>query len=126
MKYSQQRPKYLSLFRIKQPVTAITSIAHRFSGILLLLFIPIVVYFFDLSLASPAGFEKVLTLFNSLPVRLVMVLMLWALIHHLLAGIRILFIDFDIGVDWPTARRTSWIVNITSFFALLITALVLL
>jgi succinate dehydrogenase / fumarate reductase cytochrome b subunit len=36
----------------------------------------------------------------------------WSLLHHLLAGIRILLMDIEIGVTLPAARISAWFVNI--------------
>jgi len=37
---------------------------------------------------------------------------LWALAHHLFAGVRHLLIDIDIGSRLPVARRSAWSVNL--------------
>jgi len=44
--------------------------------------------------------------------RVVAVLFVWVLAHHLLAGIRHLLSDIDIGSQLPFARRSTWIVNV--------------
>ena len=50
------RPKYLNLFQIRQPVPAIVSIMHRISGAVLFLFLWILLWGLDRSLASPESF----------------------------------------------------------------------
>ncbi|MEW8380360.1 MAG: hypothetical protein AB2704_00815 [Candidatus Thiodiazotropha taylori] len=40
--------------------------------------------------------------------------MLWALMHHLFAGIRYLLIDIDIGVEKPLFGQTSWAVTLAA------------
>ena len=37
----------------------------------------------------------------------------WALAHHLLAGIRHLLSDIDVGSGLPAARRSAWLVNVS-------------
>lgn len=91
-------------------MAAIISIAHRASGILMVLLIPAMVYLLDLSLASEQGFQQVNSLLGNNLVKLVMVLLSWALLHHLFAGIRYLFLDFDIGVGLVESRVTAWII----------------
>lgn len=102
------------------PVGAITSITHRISGILLAIGIPFSIYLLDLSLDDPDGYQRANALLHSLPVRCLGIFFAWALGHHLLAGVRHLLSDIDIGSRLPGARRSAWIVNCTSpLFAVL-------
>ena len=55
---------YLNLFSIDFPITAITSIIHRITGLLLFFFIPFFLYFFNLSIESKSSFTLALDLFN--------------------------------------------------------------
>jgi succinate dehydrogenase / fumarate reductase cytochrome b subunit len=41
-----------------------------------------------------------------------LVVLVWALSHHVLAGVRHLFSDFDIGSPLRSARRSAWLVNL--------------
>jgi succinate dehydrogenase / fumarate reductase cytochrome b subunit len=108
----QPAPVFLNLFRIRFPVAAITSIAHRISGVLLFLFFPFLVWLLDLSLRGPVDYTQALALLQPLWVRLGLALIAWSLLHHLLSGIRFLLIDIDVGVSLHTARRSAWVVNI--------------
>jgi len=58
----------------------------------------------------------------SLPGRLLMLVLVWALSHHLLAGLRHLLLDMEVGIEKSRARASAWVVNIG---ALLVTALYL-
>ncbi len=112
MPSQRSAPVFLNLFRIRFPVAAITSIAHRISGVLLFLFFPLLVWLLDLSLQGPDGFARALDLLQPVWVRLGLALIAWSLLHHLLSGIRFLLIDIDIGVSLGAARRSAWAVNI--------------
>jgi succinate dehydrogenase / fumarate reductase cytochrome b subunit len=112
MSSQRSAPVFLNLFRIRFPVAAITSIAHRISGVLLFLFFPFLVWLLDLSLQGPDGYARALALLQPLWVRLGLALIAWSLLHHLLSGIRFLLIDIDVGVSLGTARRSAWVVNI--------------
>lgn len=93
------------------PVTAVLSILHRLSGVLLFLAFPAAVYFFDLALRGPEQFAQVREFFTgSIGARAAGALMLWALLHHLFAGIRYLLLDARIGIDRSSARRGAWLV----------------
>ncbi len=106
------RPVFLNPLQIQMPVGAWTSIGHRVTGILLAVAVPVSVYLMDLSLRSEQAFLHVAALFESIAVRVVAVMLLWALSHHLLAGIRHLLSDFNLGSPLRTARRSAWVVNV--------------
>ena len=108
------RPKYLSLpallFEIRLPLPGWVSILHRISGLMLFLATVWMLFLLDRSLASEEGFESVRRYAGLLPVKLCLLVLVWAFCHHFFAGIRYLFLDLDRGVDLPTARLTSWAV----------------
>ena len=123
MRQSGSRPKFLDLTRIRQPVGAIVSIAHRISGILLFLLIPVVIYLLELSLKSESGYAQVMVLFDSTAMKLLAWIGIWSLIHHMLAGIRFLLLDVEIGVERRAARQSAMAVNVISGISLLLTAM---
>jgi succinate dehydrogenase / fumarate reductase cytochrome b subunit len=113
------RPKYLNLqallFEIRMPVSARLSILHRISGALLFAALVWLLWMLDLSLSSEAGFQKIRHYAGLVPVKLALLVLVWAYCHHFCAGIRYLFLDMDKGVDMATARLTSWIVFAAGF-----------
>ena len=114
MTEQRSAPVYLNLFRIRLPVGAVTSIAHRVSGVLLFLSLPFFVYLLDLSLRGPAGYGTALAWLNHDLVRLGSVVIAWSLFHHLIAGVRFLLIDLDRGVLRAQARTTAWVANVAA------------
>jgi len=88
----------------------IVSFAHRVSGVFLFMAIPFFIYLLDLSITSTQGFEHSMQLLQTPVVQLVLLLLVWSLVHHLLAGIRYLFLDFDIGVDKAGSNISAWTV----------------
>ena len=114
MSLTQDRPVYLNLLRIRQPVTAVVSILHRISGILMVLALPGLIYLLQLSLSSPAGFSQAAAMLDGPIARIFGVLMIWALAHHLFAGIRFLILDFDVGVSRSVSRKTAWLVHLSA------------
>ena len=108
------RPKYLSLqallFEIRLPLPGWISILHRISGALLFVALVWLLWMLDRSLASEAGFDRIRHYAGLWPVKLSLLVLVWAYCHHFCAGIRYLFLDLDKGVDKETARLTSWIV----------------
>ena len=112
MTTQQSAPVNLNLFRIRFPVGAVTSIAHRVSGVLLILSIPLMIYLLDLSLQGPEGFATAAAHLQATGVRLGSVLIAWSLFHHLLSGIRHLLLDIGVGIELRPARRSAWLVNL--------------
>jgi succinate dehydrogenase / fumarate reductase cytochrome b subunit len=121
-----QRPVFLDLLRIRQPVTALLSIGHRLSGVLMVLAIPFFVWLFDRSLASAEGYRHAASLLQSLPARLALLLLIWALAHHFFAGIRYLLLDVDVGADIERARFSARLVFLAGLVVLIIAAVWLL
>ncbi len=102
-----KRPVFLELWRIKLPAMGLVSILHRVSGVLLVLAIPFFADLLRLSLADQQGFEAASATLGSWPVRLVLVVLAWAVLHHLFAGIRYLALDLGLGLERETARATA-------------------
>ena len=123
---SQVRPVFLDLTRIRLPVAGILSIAHRISGVLLFLSIPLLAALLSLVLSGEEGYRQAHALFQAWPARLALFLFLWALMHHLLAGIRFLLIDLDLGVTAPHYRQSAWLVLFGAPFVVLLLLLGLL
>lgn len=117
---NKQRPVNLDLFTIKFPIPAIISILHRVSGVILFLLIPVMLWMLYSSLASPMGFDDVQDFLSSLWVRFFIWLVVVALLYHLVAGVRHLLMDMDIGESLQGGRRGAWaVVVITIILALI-------
>jgi succinate dehydrogenase cytochrome b subunit len=110
MAVSDNRPFFLNLLKIHLPVTGFVSIFHRISGFLLFLSIPFTVYLLDLSLRNEAGFNQARHILSLPLIQLILLVLLWSVIHHLIAGIRFLLTDFDIGLEKQQANRYAWFV----------------
>ena len=113
---ADKRPVYLNLFKIRLPTTGIVSFAHRVSGFLLFLAIPFSIYILDLSVTSADGFEQGMRLLQQPVLQLFLLIAVWALVHHFLAGIRYLLLDLDIGVEKSGSNISAWAVLIIEAF----------
>lgn len=120
MDSGRRRPVFLQPLKIELPVTATASLGHRISGLLLALALPFLVRALAISLRDQAGYASVLAAIHRLPASLVLIVLAWALAHHLGAGLRHLLIDAGIGAALPIARRSAWAVH---GFALAVAAL---
>jgi succinate dehydrogenase / fumarate reductase cytochrome b subunit len=108
------RPKYLNLFQIRLPVPGWVSILHRVSGAALFLLLPLILYLFQLSLESAPGFDAMKGALGHPLMKLVLIGLLWAYLHHLCAGIRHLALDLDYGTELPAARASAKAVLVVS------------
>lgn len=112
--------------QIRMPVGAWTSIGHRVTGVLLAAALPLSVGLLDLSLRSEQAFDQVAAFLENGAVKTGAVILLWALSHHLLAGIRHLLSDFNVGSPLRAARRSAWLVNAGGLAMALLAAGILL
>ena len=117
---TKTRPNYLDLTTIKQPVPAVPSILHRITGFGLFIMLPFLLYLLHSSLASPDSYVRYRALIDNPLVKLILIGLIWAYLHHLFAGIRYLALDVHYGVELQPARNTSWAVLAVS---LLLTAI---
>ncbi|GBU15742.1 succinate dehydrogenase, cytochrome b556 subunit [Polaromonas sp.] len=106
---STERPKraefrnigaFQDLTTYRMPPAAWVSILHRASGILIFLLLPLVIWMFDNSISSEISFDKFKSAFNAgmlgLPGviwKLVALALIWAYLHHFIAGLRHLLMD---------------------------------
>jgi succinate dehydrogenase / fumarate reductase cytochrome b subunit len=82
------------------PPAGMVSIGHRISGVLMFLLLPFVVWLFDVSLTSEVSYERFSAAFSAglgfLPgwfIKLVTLGLIWAYLHHFIAGLRHLWMD---------------------------------
>jgi succinate dehydrogenase / fumarate reductase cytochrome b subunit len=104
------RPTYLNLFQIRLPVPALISIMHRASGAVLFLFLPFLLMLFEASLESHRTFLRFKLVFSHWAIKLILIGLAWAYLHHLCAGIRHLALDLHYGTELAAARASSWAV----------------
>jgi succinate dehydrogenase / fumarate reductase cytochrome b subunit len=121
-----RRPVFFDLTKIQMPVGALTSITHRVTGVLLVFGIPFCIYLLDVSLQDALGYSNVTSMLGTLPFKLVFIVLAWALAHHLLAGVRHLLSDIDIGSGLQAARRSAWVVNVGGLLVGLLAAAAIL
>jgi len=105
---ARPRPKFLDLTKIRLPVPGLVSILHRISGAALFLFAGVMLYLFQESLASPESYVRFRAVADHWLAKLFLTSMLWAFLHHFLAGLRYLLLDVDIGSELRTTRAMSW------------------
>lgn len=101
-------PKY------RLPLAGFVSIFHRISGFLLFMLLPFILCVLDRSLRSADSFNSIHDVVSPWYVKLVILALSWAYLHHFCAGVRHLFMDMHYGLDKVTARHTSAAVFVIS------------
>ena len=104
------RPVFLEIPNIRLPIPGIVSILHRISGVALFVMLPILLYLLSGTLSRESAFETYRAIVSNPLVKLILIGVLWAYLHHLLAGVRFLFLDAHKGLELNTARNTAKLV----------------
>ena len=104
------RPRFLDFARIRFPVGAVASIAHRISGVVLVAALPLGVLLLERSLQADDAFPSLLRKAQSMPGRIALLLIAWAAAQHLFAGIRHLLMDVGIGSSLAAGRASAYAV----------------
>ena len=91
------------------PVTAVASILHRATGVVLFVGLLYLAYLLDLALAGPAGFERAAAIATAPLGKMALWGVLSALAYHLLAGIKHLLQDLHIGDSLTGGRIGAWL-----------------
>ncbi|WP_133502540.1 succinate dehydrogenase, cytochrome b556 subunit [Marinomonas balearica] len=107
---NKKRPVNLDISTISMPVTAIVSILHRITGIILFIGLVFLFYAFDLSLESQEGFDKVVeTLQTNFLAKFIIWGVVSALMYHLVAGVKHLFMDLGHFEELESGRKAAQI-----------------
>jgi succinate dehydrogenase / fumarate reductase cytochrome b subunit len=97
MALSSDRPVNLDLTTFRFPITAIASILHRVSGVVLFFGSFILMALLGMSLDNEAGFADALALLDNGFVAFIIWGVLAALAYHFVAGVKHLFMDMGYG-----------------------------
>jgi succinate dehydrogenase / fumarate reductase cytochrome b subunit len=101
-----QRPEFRNINALtdlrtyRLPPAGVVSILHRISGLLMFILMPLIIWMFDTSVSSEISFAKFSSAFSIglgfIPgwfMKLVALALIWAYLHHFIAGVRHLYMD---------------------------------
>ncbi len=97
---------HLQIYR--WPITMTTSILHRMTGIGLYAGTILLVWWLVAAASGPGAFDIANGVLGSWFGLIVLFGYTWAMIHHLLGGIRHFIWDFGIGFDKPARDILAW------------------
>jgi succinate dehydrogenase / fumarate reductase, cytochrome b subunit len=104
-----ERPLSPHLQIYSPPINMVMSIIHRITGAALYFGTILLAWWLLAAATGPEYFSLVRKLFETWPFKLVLVGYTWALMHHMLGGLRHLFWDTGRGFDLRTIDRLSWL-----------------
>jgi succinate dehydrogenase / fumarate reductase cytochrome b subunit len=103
---AKKRPEFRNINALSDlpsyrlPPAGWVSILHRASGVLMFLLLPFIIWMFDTSVSSEISFARFRAAFNvglgPMPgwfIKLVALALIWAYLHHFIAGLRHLYMD---------------------------------
>jgi succinate dehydrogenase / fumarate reductase cytochrome b subunit len=116
--------RLIDAVKYRLPVAALVSILHRVSGAIMFVLLPFVIWLFDVSVTSEISFESFTSAFTAglgfLPgwmVKLVVLGLIWAFLHHFIAGVRHLWMDMTHSVT-KAQGHSSAVVTLASSLVL--------
>ncbi len=102
------------LLTYRLPPAGIVSIGHRISGVMMFLLLPFVVWLFDVTLTSEVSYGQFtsaytagLWIFPAWIVKLVTLALIWAFLHHFVAGVRHLWMDATHAVTKEFGHKSA-------------------
>jgi succinate dehydrogenase / fumarate reductase, cytochrome b subunit len=96
------------------PAAGWVSILHRISGALMFVLLPFIIWLFDKSVSSEISFTKFKSALNlgvgiypGWFIQLTLLALIWAYLHHLIAGLRHLYMDATHSVSREFGRSSA-------------------
>jgi len=105
----------------RMPPSAIVSILHRISGFGMLLMLPFLLYLLQESLRSEISYAHFAGIVDNAFVKVILLGLSWAYLHHFCAGIRHLFMDMHMALDKDASQKTaSWVLVVSLALTVLV------
>jgi len=117
----RQRPVYTNIHvsqivAYRLPPAGWVSILHRVSGALMFVLLPLVVWLLDVSLTSEVSYDRFSNAFiagigivPAFLLKLIVLALIWSYLHHLIAGVRHLWMDVTHSVTLQQGRLSALI-----------------
>lgn len=120
----KQRPGTMRLvdaLQYRLPLAGVVSILHRASGIVMLALLPLLVWMFDTSVSSEASFDVFKAAFTAgigfvpgIVMKVIALALIWAFLHHFIAGVRHLWMDATHSVTKEFGRQSAVVTLVLS------------
>lgn len=124
---AKKRPEFRNIHALSDlptyrlPAAGIVSILHRISGAVMFLLLPLIVWLFDTSVSSEISFARFKAAFNvglgvapGWFIKLLVLALIWAYLHHLIAGVRHLYMDMRHAVSKEFGKSSAIVTLVLS------------
>ena len=121
---TRQRPGTMRLIdavKYRLPLAGLVSILHRASGLLMFALLPFIIWLFDNSLSSEISYDTFTSAFVAgigfVPawfVKLVVLALIWAFLHHSISGVRHVWMDMTHSVTIKQGRSSAIVTLVSS------------
>ena len=131
---TKARPIYRNIhvseiMKYRLPPAGMVSILHRVSGALMFLLMPFIIWMFDRSLTSEISYDEFTSAFvagaSIFPgwfIKLVVLALIWAYLHHLIAGVRHLWMDMFHAVSKEQGHSSAVVTLVVSLLLTVVLA----
>ena len=113
--------RLLDALGYRLPLAGLVSILHRGSGLVMFVLLPFIIWMFDTSLTSEITYSQFTAVFTGgagfVPgwfFKLVALALIWSYLHHLLAGLRHLWMDATHSVTLEFGRQSALVTLVLS------------
>ena len=124
---AKKRPEFRNINALSDlptyrlPAAGWVSILHRISGLLMFLLMPLIIWMFDHSISSEISFAKFSAAFGLglgfVPgwlMKLIALALIWAYLHHFIAGLRHLYMDVQHAVSKEFGKSSAVVTLVLS------------
>ena len=124
---TKKRPEFRNINALSDlpsyrlPAAGIVSILHRISGAVMFLLLPFIIWMFDTSVSSEISFARFTAAFNigigfvpGILVKLTALALIWAYLHHMIAGLRHLYMDARHAVSKEFGKSSAVVTLVLS------------
>jgi len=124
---AKKRPEFRNINALSDlptyrlPAAGWVSILHRISGLLMFVLMPLIIWLFDNSISSEISFAKFSAAFNIglgfVPgwfMKLIALALIWACLHHFIAGLRHLYMDVCHAVSKEFGKSSAVVTLVLS------------
>ena len=113
------KPVYINLFKIQLPLSALLSITHRVSGMLIFfLVLPVSAYILNILLDSQSSYDLFFESYqSSILLRTFVLFNILIFQYHIIAGLRHMLMDFHIISETLSASTKSAVIALLLFAA---------
>ena len=126
---NDHRPVNINLTKIKLPISALTSITHRLTGMyVFFITLPLSIFLFYISTSNAESFLNLIsTLVNNSYITTFVAFSYLVFLYHILTGVRHLIMDMHIGESLEASKYSSifvffiWFLSVITSFMVIFT-----